>query len=163
MTNPTTIIEDTSASDQLLATLRTALLTYADAEGSTAADTLDDRLFQNRAPDNGPFPCATMRLNTRSAGSTHGLRLVGNLEVQLYGRPWSQYQKLLTVADLCDQAMLFLVKNARGLIICYATQRDTPPAAAGAPIDGETAVIRLAYSLIIWPRYLTVVTGNDPL
>lgn len=158
--NPTTATGLTDSTNAVLATLRQALLEYENAEGVSAADFIADRLFQGRAPDNQDFSYASMRLNTRNDGGNHGLRLVGSLEIQVFGRPWSQYPDLNRLADLFDQAMTFYVANTQGLMACYAKQRDTLPT-AGSPIDSETPTIRLAYSLFIWPRYLTVLTGND--
>lgn len=155
---PTPAAGPTRSTNEILETLRRALLDYENANGDALRDTLGENLWRNRAPDNQPFPYGTMRLSTRNDGKYHGLRLEGKLEVQIYGRPASQLEVLNDAADLCDQAMTFYVgASAGGLMFTHAFQRDEMPP-AGSPVDSETCTIRLVYSLAIWPAYLTNLT-----
>ena len=154
---PGSIADRTDGTVALLTTLRRALVEYRGTEGAAITDVVQERFYQGRAPDNPTFPYGVMRLATRNDGRYHGLRLEADLEVQWYGRPWTQREALEGVADLCDQAMLLLLRNAQGLIFSVGAMRETLPL-AGAPADSETVTIRLLYTVVIWPEYLTRLT-----
>lgn len=144
----------TDSTNAIIKTISDMLLSWANAEGKRASQVIEDRMYQVRAPNNVTFPYATVRLATRNDGKYHGMRLDGMLEVQVYGRPWSQQKDVNDVADLFDQAMVSTVENGHGLIFCHGWQRDALPP-GGSPVDSETVTIRLVYTLAIWPEYLT--------
>lgn len=154
---------DQYSTDALLADVRTALLTFTPphGDGRTVDDVLDGRLYNTRAPDNPTFPYGTFRLTTRNDGRSHGMRRMGELEVQLYGRPWAQREVMEGVADLFDQAALCLVRGVQGLTFAYGSQRETIPP-VGAAVDSEVVTIRLVYSVVLWPDYLTRLTRTLP-
>ena len=159
-----------SATTSLLAVTqaaRAALLAYANPQGAMATDILfpdvNQGCYIGRAPDNPTYPFAVMRLNTRNAGRNHGLRLDGSLEIQIYGKPYTQQENVNAVADLFEQAMLLWIGNAagQGLVFSHGTQRDQLPPGP-APIDSEVVTVRLLYTLAIWPQYLTSI-ATSPL
>jgi hypothetical protein len=149
----------TSSTNAILEALRDALLTFENANGGRLSDTLGENLYLRRAPDNMPFPYGTLRLSTQRTSGYNALRQTAKLELQLYGRPSSQFDVLSDAADLCEQAMNFYVNSSagQGLIFTNDVQRDELPQ-AGAPVDSETCTIRLVFTLAIWPAYLTSLT-----
>lgn len=142
--------------------LRRLLLDYRNAGGRSAREILDERMWDTRARDNQPtFPYAVFRLQTQNPGTYHGMRLDGNLEVQVYGRPFSQQEAVEAVADLFDQCMVSRLLRRQGLIFCHGFTRQTLPV-AGAAIDSEVVTVRLGYQLAIWPALLTDLTTVLP-
>jgi hypothetical protein len=162
MTTPA--LGSTDSTVSLLTLLHERLLGYRGPTGATLGASLSAsdgsvRLYQVRAPDNAPFPYATMRLISTRDGGYKGLRAKGQLEVLLYGRPWSQHQALEGLADLLDQAMLFFVRSNDGLTFTQDATRTTLPVAP-APADSETVTIRLMYSVAFWPKFLTRISTH---
>ena len=157
----------TTSTIAVVQTLRDILLSWENADGAKAADTLQGatdaqpRFYIGKTPNNLTFPYATLRLSTRNDGKYHGMRLTGALEVLLYGRPWTQLDIVNAVADLFDQAMLVTVESSHGLLFCFGSQRDQLPP-GGDPVDSETVTIRLVYTLAIWPAFLTSLTRTLP-
>lgn len=153
----------TSSTNAITSTLRDALLNYeSDAGGAQIGDSItgaDDkpRLWVGLAPDNAVFPYIVMRLDTRNDGESNGIRLTGQLEVQIYARPQSQQPVANDIADLVEQAMLTFLATTQGLMFQKARQRSTLPM-AGPPVDSETVTIRLVYTLVIWPQFLYRLT-----
>lgn len=149
----------TDSTTEVVKTLRRALLDFTNHGGFSARDYLGERVFNGRAPDSGlKFPYAVVRLQTSNAGNNHGIRLNGELEVLVHGRPWAQQEIVELACDLFDQAMLTLVVNeGQGFIFCHGMQRFVMPV-AGAPVDSEVITIRLVYTLTIWPQYLIAMT-----
>lgn len=144
--------------------LRRSLLDYTNKAGQSAREYFGERLYNGRAPDTGlVFPYAVMRLQTRGTGQNNGLRLNGDLEVLVHGRPWAQQEIVESVADLFDQAMLVLVMNkpGQGLVFCHGMQRTLMPSAS-SPVDSEVVTVRLSYTLTIFPRFLIVATQATP-
>lgn len=145
----------TRSTNAFLESLRDALLTFENINGGTLADIIGDNLYRRAAPANMPFPYGVMRLSTKRSNGFNGLRRVGTLEVQLYGRPSSQLETVSDAADLCEQAMQFYVDSSEdGLAFVNDVQRTELPEGS-APVDGETVAIRLVFTLVIWPAFLT--------
>lgn len=162
----TTATGKTASMNDVLATLRDELLSFkVDGEGGDSArDYIEERLYQNRAPDGTPkFPYGTMRLAVENDGRNHGQRLTGTLEVFVYGRPHQQWQDVNDVCDLFDQAMLCMRARTQGLMFAHGKTREPmPPSYGAAAVDGEVVTIRLTYTLAIWPAYLTKLTRVLP-
>lgn len=132
---------------------RTRLLTYTPLSGATVGSRLGDRLYFVQAPDDAPWPHAIGRLTMRPQGD-YGDRLAGELEIQLYDRPRAKAEALEDMADVCDQAMLRYADAASGLTFATDRLRDTLPANL-PPADREVCAIRLVYSFVVWPVFLT--------
>lgn len=160
-TSPT---NSTASTVAILTMLHERLLSYRGPNGATLGNALTGtdgvvRLYQVRVPDNTPYPFAVMRMISARSGEYKGLRVTAQLEIQLYGRPWSEHQRMEALADLIDEAMLFFVRSNDGLTFSTSSTRVTLPPAP-APMDGETVAIRLVYNLAFWPRYLTRITTH---
>lgn len=163
MTSPTTVGGDTSSWQALKTTIRRGLIGFQDPTvGRQIPDLLgkepECRLFVDRAPDDTAFPYAVMRLSAMNDGGYAGLRLVGQLEVQIYGKPWTMGDSLVEpAADLMEQAMWSFLVNTDGLVYCHAKDRATLEPGA-SPADSEVYTVRLVFTLTIWPDYLTRLT-----
>ena len=138
--------------------LRSTMLDFENANGDTLRDIIGENLYRRAAPANLAFPYAVMRLNTKRTTNFNALRKTARLEVQIYGRDASQLEDISDAADLCEQAMNFYVNSSGGgLMFTSDMQRDELPVGS-APVDSETCTIRLAFTLAIWPAYLTSLT-----
>lgn len=148
----------TKSTNEIVETLRSAFLDFQNANGDSLKDIIGDNLYRRTAPANTPFPYGTMRYSAQRTRGYSGLRYDAKLEVQLYGRTSAQGEDISDAADLCEQAMLAYVNAAPGgLIFSDNVQRDELPE-GGAPVDSETCTIRIAFSLAIWPAYITSLT-----
>ena len=148
----------TQSTNEILETMRSALLDFENANGGALKDIIGDNLYRRAAPAGAPYPYGVMRLSTRRTNGYSGLRLSSRLELQLYGRTSAQGEDISDAGDLCEQAMLSYVNASNGgLSFTADVQRDELPE-GGAPVDSETCVIRIAFSLAIWPAYLTSLT-----
>lgn len=150
----------TTSMNLLLALLRDQLLSYKSTSGTSARDSIGEKLYHGRAPDGTEpkFPYAIMRLSLSNDGENFGMRLRGELEVQVFGRPYTMQKAVNDLCDLFDQAMLGFVKTTSGLVFAKGKLRQPLPAASGEPLDGEVVAVRLLYTLVIWPTYLTSLT-----
>lgn len=161
MTTPLIPTQETSSTYKLLEALRRAMVNYSPDGERHISDVLgtepDTRLFITRAPDNGKFPYGTIRLESQNSGRYHLMRLVGSLEVLLYGRPWTQQENIENCADMIEQAMYEMILNSDGLVFCQSKQRATVPPGPD-PVDSEVCTVRLLFTLVIWPAYLTRLT-----
>lgn len=154
----TTATWDTSSTVAVMKTLRRFLLDFQNASGASARDYLGERFFDGRSRDAAlTFPYAVARLETQNDGTNHGMRLTGYLEVQVHGRPWTQQQDVYAICDLFDQCMVGRWMNQNGLIVAHGFSRATLPPGT-APIDSEVITVRLEYTLLIWPSFLTALT-----
>lgn len=162
-TSLTTSNDTTESTNAVLSMLRKALLEYEDANGASASDTLAGRLYVVRAPDpSSPiFPYACIRLMNQRSVTGRIARMTADLEVQVYGRPWSSLDTMETVADLFVAAMTGFVKIVDGLTFSRQWQRDTMPMPV-TPADSETCTIRLVFPLVLWPKFLTRLAVNSP-
>lgn len=156
----------TDSTTDLETALRTRLLTFTAMDGATLADTLgasltgsgsDGKLYWDAAPDNvtessGRWGILGLK-NRRTRGDGQDGELA-ELEVMLFARPRSQKQTLEACADLCDQAMLRYRDTSSGVIGCWGKLRSTLPPMT-SPADAEVVQIRLVYTLVLWPAYLT--------
>ena len=148
----------TRSTNEMYEALRSALLDFENVNGDTLRSILDENLYRRTAPTNLVFPYGVMRLNTKRSNGFNALRKTAQLEVQLYGRPASQLEVISDAADLCEQAMNFYVSaSGGGLMFVNDVQRDELPQGS-APVDSETVTIRLAFTLAIWPAFLTSLT-----
>jgi hypothetical protein len=159
-TNPS--LGSTATTVDFLTMLYNRLVGYRGPTGKTLSSALADatgtvKLYQVRAPDHTPFPYATMRLISTRTGEHKGLRVQGQLEVLLYGRPWSQLADMEALADLIDEAMLFFRRSNDGLTFAQGSTRTTLPPAP-SPADSEIVTIRLVYNVAYWPKYLTRIS-----
>jgi len=158
----TTATWSTESTVAMMKTMRRMLLDWRNPRGETARDYLGERLFETRSPDSPlVFPYAVMRLETQNDGTNHGMRLTGFLEVQVHGRPWTQQAVVYAIADLFDQSMVGRWMNRRGLIVAHGFSRQTLPPGT-APIDSEVVTVRLEYTLLMWPQFLTALTYYLP-
>lgn len=149
------------------AALRTRLLTFSPRAGLPLADVLgaavgtsgaDGALFWEAAPDTVTTKTprwGVLRLQNRRSDGDGAEREVAEFEVALFARPRSQKVTLEQCADLCDQAMLrYTETTTGGLIGCWGRLRSTLPPFP-SPADAEVVQIRIVYSLVIYPAYLT--------
>lgn len=160
----------TTSTTALELALRTRLLTFTAMDGATLADTLGTTatgagsigaLFWEKAPDKmlGPDGLPLKRwgiarlANRRSRGDGQDGELA-ELEVMLFARPRSEKATLEACADCCDQAMLRYADTSSGVIGCWGKTRSTLPPLV-SPADTEVVQIRLVYTLVLWPAYLT--------
>ena len=152
----------TESTVAMMKTMRRMFLDYRNARGESARDLIGERLFDTRSRD-APlvFPYAVMRLQTQNDGINHAMRLTGFLEVQVHGRPWAQQAAVYAVCDLFDQSMVARWMNQTGLIVCHGLQRATLPPGT-APIDSEVITVRLEYTLLMWPQFLTSLSYYLP-
>jgi hypothetical protein len=149
-------------------TLRTRLLTHprlgggatlAELLGSQAGAGADGKLYRVQAPDNvttaTPSRWAVMWLKNRRTNAENAQRDLAELEVMLFARPRNQQDALERAADACDEAMLrYQERIGDGLVGCWGRSRSTMPPFT-EPADREVVQIRLAYTLVIYPEYLT--------
>ncbi len=155
---PTIPTGPTRSTNEIIETMRSALLDFENVDGGSLKDFLGENLYRRAAPADTAFPYGTLRWSARRTPGYSGLRLTGKLELQLYGRSSAQMEDISDAADLCEQAMLEYVNaSVGGLIFTSDVQRDELPE-AGPPVDSETCAIRIAFSLAIWPAYLTSLT-----
>jgi len=149
----------TASTNAINESLWSTLMNFENVNGDTLKGILGaDGLYRRAAPANRSFPYAVMRLNTKRTTNFNALRKSAKLEVQIYGRDASQLPTISDAADLCEQAMNFYVNSCGGgLMFTSDIQRDELPEGS-APVDSETCTIRLAFSLAIWPTYLTSLT-----
>lgn len=149
----------TRSTNKILEALISAMLDFENANGESLKGIIGENLYRNRAPDNLSFPYGTARLSTNRSDGFNPLRKTGKLEVQLYGRTAAQLEDISDAADFCEQAMNFYVNASagQGLMFVSDVQRDELPQGS-APVDSETCTIRLAFSLTIWPAYLSSLT-----
>lgn len=161
MTTPFVPTRETSSTYNLLEALRRAILSYSPGENLSVSNVLgtdpDCRLYLVRAPDNTKFPYGTIRLETANSGRYNAMRLTGDFEILLYGRPWTQQRDVENVGDLIEQAMYEMIINSDGLVFCMSKQRATLPPGPD-PVDSEVCTVRLLFTLAIWPAYLTKLT-----
>lgn len=143
--------------------LRTRILTFV-PPGSlgTLQTRLGGRLYLTQAPDDAGWPHAIGRLTLPSSGAYAGIRLEGELEIQLYDRPRlgevtggiTRGERLEDSADVLDMALLAYAAAGDGLTFSSERRRDTLPAYL-PPADREVCAIRSVFHLVVWPRYLT--------
>lgn len=165
MTTPVIPSKQTASTAAFYTALRQYLVNYIGPNEDALSDILasdvnnNPRLYIVRAADDIGFPYGVMRLETTNAGDHHGLRLEGMLEIQLFGRPWTQGDDIEHAADLVEQAMYAFLFNSDGLAFCHGKQRQTLPPGID-PADSEVYTVRLVFTLAIWPAYLTRLTQS---
>ncbi len=149
----------TASTIDVMKALRTYMLGYVDPDGHAVRETLQRRFYDTRVPDTGSvtFPYAVHRAEFSNEGSGNGLRLRGDMELLVFGRPWAQQVLVNHVADQLHQSLLMLnTGQPEGLIFMKGFQRATLPPGQ-SPVDSEVVTIRLSYSLIVWPQFLARV------
>lgn len=145
-------------------TLRTRLLTHsrlgggatlADILGSQAGAGADGKLYRIEAPDNVTSPYAVMWLKNRRTNAENAERELAELEVMVFDRPRAMQSRAESAADACDEAMIrYQEQIGDGLVGCWGRTRSTLPPMV-EPADREVVQIRLSYTLVIYPQYLT--------
>jgi hypothetical protein len=156
----------TSSTNEMLGTIRRALLDFSDPKAMptspSARDLLggvtEERLYIKNVPMEPRFPNAVMRLITSNVGRVQGLRLDGSLEIEVWGRPLDQQGVVNDICDRFDGAMLTMVRRTQGLMFVHEFHRDDLPPMT-APADSETFAVRLTYMLTIYPQFLTRLVG----
>jgi len=148
----------TRSTNALMESLRSTLLEFEDVNGNTLEDIIGENLYRRAAPANTAFPYGVMRLDTRRSNGFNPLRKTGTLEIQLYGRPSSQLEDISDAADRCEQAMAFYVDSSGGGLAFVNDVQRTELPEGSAPVDGETCGIRLVFTLVIWPAFLSSLT-----
>lgn len=156
---------ETESTNAIYTAIRRYLLGFSPDGDRHLSDVLgtepDTRLFIVRGADDAKYPYGTMRLEGVNGGNNNGLRISARLEIQLYGRPFTQGDKVEDCADLIQQAMQTFLFNSDGLAFCHGYERATLPAGAD-PADSEVYTVRLLFTLAIWPAYLTRLTYTLP-
>lgn len=114
------------------------------------------RIYFDALPDNLAFPNGIARLiNQRRSGAYNGERISADLEIMLYERNAANAAALEADADIVDAAMLRAkVSQGSGFMFSREGTRDTLPPSA-EPESRGVVTVRLLYSVVIWPRYLT--------
>lgn len=148
----------TSSTAAFYTAVRQFLLDYVTQDNTRLSDILgedpDTKLYIGRAADSTKFPYGTIRLETSNDGRFHLMRLEGQLEILLHGRPWTQGDDIEDAADIVEQAMYEFLLHSDGLAFCHSKQRATLPPGVD-PADSEVYTVRLVFTLAIWPAYLT--------
>jgi len=155
---------DTSATKAMYGAFRTRLLGYVPVAPLPTVKLSERarpvRLYSGGwAPDTAPYPYVLARfMNGDSA--TFMLRTPFDLELLLYDRPRAFADDLEDVADVIDQAMKqFTARDpngVRGLAFSRGRRRDTLPPFTN-PADREVVAIRMVFSLVVYPQFLTVL------
>ena len=121
----------------------------------TLRTTLGGRFYLGVAPDSPTVPYGIVRLvNAQTRADYQGDCQNVDLEILLYHRPRSKALDLEDIADLVDQALLRYLSNVEGIIFARERFRDTLPVGV-PPAERDVCGIRLLFSLIVWPAWLT--------
>jgi hypothetical protein len=116
------------------------------------------------APDTAPYPYVLARFMNGDS-STFMLRTPVDLELLLYARPRAQAEALENIADVIDQAMKQFTSRdltgSGGLAFSRGRRRDTLPPFS-SPADRELVAIRMVFSLVLYPQFLTVMGTSLP-
>lgn len=148
----------TASTNAINEALRCALLDFENVNGDTLRGILGENLYRRAAPAGNPFPYGVMRVTMKRSTNFNPLRKIATLEVQLYGRDASQLPEISDAADLCEQAMNFYVRSSPGGLMFTSDVQRTELPEGSAPVDSEICTIRLAFTLTIWPSYLSSLT-----
>lgn len=158
-----------ASTQSILQEIRTRLLTFTPASGSTLATLLgsttsgsgsDGKLFLNQAPDGITGFYGVLRLYDEfQQGMDGGFLLRCQAELILYGRPRAQQGAVERMADVVQQAWLwFDSTQVDGVLIADRTMsRMSIP--YEDPADRELVAIRLLLPFRVAPQYLVQYGG----
>ena len=150
----------TTSTTALYDTLIARMMDFVPA-GSPTPDTLRDLLtggmWAIQPPENALFPYGIVTLDVISDGEHAGLRQEADLEILLEHRPrtYTVASALEGYADLVDQALLWYVESVgNGMLFVRSRSRQSLPPLPD-PADRQVCTVRLSYSLVVWPAFLT--------
>lgn len=146
----------TTSTAAVIQQVRSRLLAFVPASGTTLSVKLGGKLYIGKAPDNATvFPYGVMRLiNQRQPGAYNGDREEADVEFLVYGNTMAQAQAIEDAADVADQALLRYKDASSGLVFARSRLRDSVSPSED-PAVGQFLAVRCLYSVSIWPIFLT--------
>jgi hypothetical protein len=139
-------------------TVRTRMLTCADAGGNTLATTFAgfpaSDLYIEKVPTAAVFPYGVLSLQLVTDPRQSSFRADGEMELMMYTRPIAGLAALNAAADLAAGAMTgYSDRTAGGVIHCSKHRRTSVPT-YGNPADREMCAVRLVFTLSIYFAFL---------
>ena len=146
----------TATMTDVYATLRTRLLSFVQAGSGDSLDALlSGRLYNDQPPADAVFPYGVLRLpDLLTTGVDGTMRLAGDLELMLYGRPASTRATMRHAGDIALSGPRTWATTSGGLIKITDARVQMVPALP-APADSEVVAVRVVASLYCWPAFLT--------
>jgi hypothetical protein len=139
----------------MVADLRSRLLTFQPASGSTLQTTLGGRLYTVQAPDDPTYPYAVLRLvDRRQTDGYQQLRETFEIELTICDRPRSQQWRAEGIADVATQAFFDWDLATSGVMFSRHVRRVTLPPAP-SPMDRELVQVMVFVPVVAWPVMLT--------
>ena len=103
----------TRSTNEIIETMRSALLDFENVDGGSLKDFLGENLYRRAAPADTAFPYGTLRWSARRTPGYSGLRLTGGSSCNFMGGRPPGWEDINDAADLCGTG--------------YARIRGTPP------------------------------------
>ncbi len=133
----------------ILGTIRARLVAFVPLTGTALGSA---RVYANGPLEGAAFPYIVLRLVNQIPD---GLRMTADLEAVVFHRPRSKAAEAEDMADVFSGAMLQWVdREGQGLIAVLDWLRDSV-APFSEPADRELVQVRMIYSLLLYPEYLT--------
>jgi hypothetical protein len=146
----------TRKTSELYNLVRTRLLAFVGRDGETVGAVLGTRLFHRQAPADATYPYGVITFLDRPIDPAYNaVREVIQCELQLFDSPRERVDDIEDAADIADAALLRWRYAAIGLVFARERTRNTLPP-DDDPEHRDTARVRCVYSLIAWPRLLTL-------
>lgn len=141
-------------------TVRARMLTCPNAAGAYLGQTFTGApgpdLYVEKVPTDTLFPYGILTLTTTSDPRQSGIRQDGEMELVLYGRPISILSALNAAADLAAGAMTGYTDRSGGGVVHCVKHRRTPVPTYTDPADREMCVVRVVFTLILYPVFLAL-------
>ena len=146
----------TATMTDVYTTLRARLLSAAQAgSGDTLTALLSGRLYNDQPPADAVFPYGVLRLpDLLTTGVDGSMRLAGDLELMLWGRPASTRAAMRHAGDVALSALRTWATTSGGLIKITDARVQMLPAPP-SPADSEVVQVRVVATLFCWPQFLT--------
>ncbi len=133
----------------ILGTIRARIVAFVPLSGTALGSA---RVYANGPLEGAAFPYIVLRLVNQISD---GLRMTADLEAVVFHRPRSKASEAEDMADVMDGALLdWRDREGTGLIFAGERLRDTV-APFSEPADRELVQVRMIYSLLLYPEYLT--------
>jgi len=146
----------TATMTDLYTTLRTRLLSAVQALSGDTLDALfSGRLYNDQPPADAVFPYGVLRLpDLLTTGVDGTMRLAGDLELMLYGRPASTRAQMRHAGDVALSGLRTWATTSGGLIKITDARVQMLPSFP-SPADAEIVQVRVVATLFCWPQFLT--------